>query len=42
VHQGDVVTIKAGAMHSFNNPGSVTATMVEAIGRAPAPPKPQE
>jgi hypothetical protein len=43
VRPGDVITIKAGVMHSFNNPGTVTATMVEVLGKAPAPPaKPQE
>jgi quercetin dioxygenase-like cupin family protein len=36
VRQGDVVTIKAGSMHSFQNPGTVTATMVEVVGRVPA------
>lgn len=37
VRPGDVITIKAGVMHSFNNPGTVTATIVEVLGKAPAP-----
>lgn len=42
VRPGDVIPIQAGVMHSFNNPGTVTATMVEVLGKAPAPPsKPQ-
>jgi quercetin dioxygenase-like cupin family protein len=41
VHQGDVVTLKAGSMHSFQNTGTVTATMVEVLGRVPVATKPQ-
>jgi quercetin dioxygenase-like cupin family protein len=37
VAQGQVVTLKGGARHSFTNTGTVTATIVEVFGRA-APP----
>jgi quercetin dioxygenase-like cupin family protein len=37
VAQGQVVTLKGGARHTFTNTGAVTATIVEVFGRA-APP----
>jgi quercetin dioxygenase-like cupin family protein len=33
VAQGEVVTLKGGAMHSFTNTGKVTATIVEVFGK---------
>jgi quercetin dioxygenase-like cupin family protein len=38
VKAGDVVELKGGAMHTFRNTGTVTATIVEVFGKA----KPQE
>ena len=35
VKAGDVVDLKGGAMHTFKNTGSVTATIVEVFGKAP-------
>ena len=35
VKAGDVVELKGGAMHTFKNTGSVTATIVEVFGKAP-------
>jgi quercetin dioxygenase-like cupin family protein len=35
VRQGEVVELKGAAMHTFTNPGKVTATIVEVFGRAP-------
>jgi quercetin dioxygenase-like cupin family protein len=40
VTQGQVLTLKGGAKHTFTNTGTVTATIVEVFGKAPAPPKP--
>lgn len=37
VKQGDVVELKGGAMHTFTNTGTVTATIVEVFGKAPKP-----
>lgn len=37
VKQGDVVELKGGAMHTFTNTGTVTATIVEVFGKAPNP-----
>lgn len=37
VKAGDVVELKGGAMHTFKNTGSVTATIVEVFGKAPKP-----
>jgi quercetin dioxygenase-like cupin family protein len=37
VKQGDVVELKGGAMHTFKNTGTVTATIVEVFGKAPKP-----
>ncbi len=34
VTQGQVLTLKAGAKHTFKNTGNVTATIVEVFGRA--------
>lgn len=34
VTQGQVLTLKGGAKHTFKNTGSVTATIVEVFGRA--------
>lgn len=34
VTQGQVVSIKGGAMHTFTNTGTVTATIVEVFGKA--------
>jgi quercetin dioxygenase-like cupin family protein len=36
VMQGEVVTLKGGAMHSFTNTGKVAATIVEVFGKQPA------
>lgn len=35
VKAGDVVDLKGGAMHTFKNTGTVTATIVEVFGKAP-------
>jgi len=35
VTPGQVVSLKGGAMHTFKNTGSVTATIVEVFGKAP-------
>lgn len=35
VKQGGVVELKGGAMHTFKNTGTVTATIVEVFGKAP-------
>ena len=34
VKAGDVVDLKGGAMHTFKNTGTVTATIVEVFGKA--------
>ena len=34
VTQGQVVSLKGGAMHTFTNTGTVTATIVELFGKA--------
>ena len=34
VSAGQVVSLKGGANHTFTNPGSVTATIVEVFGKA--------
>ncbi len=34
VTQGQVVSLKGGAMHTFTNTGTVTATIVEVFGKA--------
>lgn len=34
VKQGEVVSLKGGARHTFTNTGSVTATLVEVFGKA--------
>jgi quercetin dioxygenase-like cupin family protein len=34
VKAGDVVELKGGAMHTFKNTGTVTATIVEVFGKA--------
>ena len=39
VKAGDVLDLKGGAMHTFKNTGSVTATIVEVFGKAPKPPQ---
>ena len=36
VTQGQVLSLKGGAKHTFKNTGTVTATIVEVFGRAPA------
>jgi quercetin dioxygenase-like cupin family protein len=36
VMQGEVVSLKGGAMHSFTNTGKVAATIVEVFGKQPA------
>lgn len=36
VKQGDVLMLKGGAKHTFKNTGTVTATIVEVFGKAPA------
>jgi quercetin dioxygenase-like cupin family protein len=33
VKQGDVLSLKGGAMHTFTNTGSVSATIVEVFGK---------
>jgi quercetin dioxygenase-like cupin family protein len=38
VTQGQVLSLKGGAKHTFTNTGTVTATIVEVFGKA-APPK---
>src|SRR5215510_5144277 len=38
VKAGDVLELKGGAMHTFKNTGSVTATIVEVFGKAAKPP----
>jgi quercetin dioxygenase-like cupin family protein len=38
VKAGDVLELKGGAMHTFKNTGTVTATIVEVFGKA-GPPK---
>jgi quercetin dioxygenase-like cupin family protein len=35
VKAGDVLELKGGAMHTFKNTGTVTATIVEVFGKAP-------
>lgn len=35
VAQGEVVSLKGGAMHTFTNTGKVTATIVEVFGKQP-------
>jgi quercetin dioxygenase-like cupin family protein len=35
VKAGDVIDLKGGAMHTFKNTGTVTATIVEVFGKAP-------
>lgn len=37
VTPGQVLTLKGGVMHTFTNPGTVTATIVEVFGKAPRP-----
>jgi quercetin dioxygenase-like cupin family protein len=37
VKAGDVLDLKGGAMHTFKNTGTVTATIVEVFGKAPKP-----
>jgi quercetin dioxygenase-like cupin family protein len=37
VMQGEVVSLKGGATHSFTNTGKVTATIVEVFGKATTP-----
>ena len=39
VKAGDVLELKGGAMHTFKNTGSVTATIVEVFGKAAKPPQ---
>jgi quercetin dioxygenase-like cupin family protein len=39
VTPGQVLSLKGGAKHTFTNTGTVTATIVEVFGKAPAPPK---
>jgi quercetin dioxygenase-like cupin family protein len=39
VRAGDVVELKGGAMHTFKNTGTVTATIVEVFGKTPKPPQ---
>jgi quercetin dioxygenase-like cupin family protein len=36
VGPGEALSLKGGAMHTFRNTGSVTATIVEVFGKAPA------
>jgi quercetin dioxygenase-like cupin family protein len=36
VKAGDVIDLKGGAMHTFKNTGTVTATIVEVFGKATA------
>ena len=38
VTQGQVLNLKGGAKHTFRNTGTVTATIVEVFGKAPAKP----
>jgi quercetin dioxygenase-like cupin family protein len=38
VKAGDVIDLKGGAMHTFKNTGTVTATIVEVFGKAPKAP----
>jgi quercetin dioxygenase-like cupin family protein len=38
VKAGDVLDLKGGAMHTFKNTGTVTATIVEVFGKAPKAP----
>jgi quercetin dioxygenase-like cupin family protein len=38
VTQGQVVSLKGGAKHTFKNTGTVTATIVEVFGKAPKEP----
>lgn len=35
VKPGDVVELKGGVMHTFKNPGTVAATIVEVFGKKP-------
>src|SRR5262245_39519894 len=35
VKQGEVLSLKGGAKHTFTNTGTVTATIVEVFGKAP-------
>ena len=35
VKAGEVLELKGGAMHTFTNTGTVTATIVEVFGKAP-------
>lgn len=37
VKAGDVLELKGGAMHTFKNTGTVTATIVEVFGKTPKP-----
>ena len=37
VTQGQVLSLKGGAQHTFKNSGTVAATIVEVFGRKPAP-----
>ncbi len=37
VTQGQVLSLKGGAKHTFKNTGTVTATIVEVFGKATAP-----
>jgi quercetin dioxygenase-like cupin family protein len=39
VKAGDVLDLKGGAMHTFKNTGTVTATIVEVFGKAPKAPQ---
>ena len=39
VKPGEVLYLKGGAKHTFKNTGTVTATIVEVFGKAPAAPK---
>lgn len=38
VHQGEALSLKGGAMHTFVNTGTQAATIVEVFGKAPAAP----
>ena len=42
VKQGDVLYLKGGARHTFKNTGTVTATIVEVFGKAPAAARPPQ
>ena len=36
VSHGEALSLKGGVMHTFTNTGTVTATIVEVFGKAPA------